>query len=189
MTLSSSVLNGAKIGSVSNGISNMVVTTLNYLIDNRTLNGSADDIFISGLSGVISGGISGGLAGGYLHVKVQLKFSDLVFLKEDGNVDWSYAPNDGRVPGTVQENQPLPKGTIIDRYGSKYDKYTSPVGTPFDARALPYENNGWVYHKYKLVNDINDIISSEIAPAFNKPGGGNQFELPGTIKDIAKAGY
>ena len=41
MTLSSSVLNGAKIGSVSNGISNMVVTTLNYLIDNRTLNGTS----------------------------------------------------------------------------------------------------------------------------------------------------
>ncbi len=77
---------------------------------------------------------------------------------------------------------------MIDRDGSKYGNYTSPVGTSFEARALPYKQNGWAYHKYKVIKDISGITSSEIAPAFGQPGG-VQFELPNNISYLVKNGF
>ena len=59
----------------------------------------------------------------------ELIVRDSKFLDVDGNIDWdTWAPNGGRVPGTVKRGQTLEVGTIIDRYGSPYGKYTSPVG-------------------------------------------------------------
>lgn len=185
-----SVFKSAGIGALSSGTSNMAVTTLDYLIDNKTLNGSLDDIAMSGLSGAISGFIAGGVTGGVVHIKSQLNVSNPAFLDSEGKIDWdNYAPDKGRLPGTIQSNQTLSKGTVIDRYGSKYGNYTSPVGTPFDQRALPYKENSWAYHKYVITKDINDVTSSTIAPAFNQPGMGVQFELPSSIKNLIKAGY
>lgn len=91
----------------------------------------------------------------------------------------------------VQSNSTihLHKGTVIDRYGSKYGSYTSPVGTPFEQRALPYENNTWAYHKYKIIKDINGVTISEIASAFKQPGGGIQFELPASVDELIKEGF
>ena len=83
----------------------------------------------------------------------------------------------------------LKAGTIIDRYGSKWGTYTSPPGTPFEQRALPYDNNAWAYHRYEVIKDISDVTSSEIAPAFNQPGGGIQYELPKSIKELIKDGF
>ena len=48
----------------------------------------------------------------------ELVVRDTKFLDTDGNIDWEkWAPNGGRVPGTIKENQTIPAGTIIDRYG------------------------------------------------------------------------
>lgn len=66
-----------------------------------------------------------------------LVIRDSKFLDAEGKIDWEkWAPNGGRVPGTIKEGQTLPAGTIIDRYGNKYGKYTSPVGVPYEQRAL-----------------------------------------------------
>ena len=79
----------------------------------------------------------------------ELVVRDSIFLDADGNIDWEkWAPNGGRVPGTIKENQTISSGTIMDRYGSQWGKYTSPVGVPYEQRALPYIENLNAYHKY-----------------------------------------
>ena len=66
----------------------------------------------------------------------ELVVRDTKFLDADENIDWEkWAPNGGRVPGTIKENQTIPAGTIIDRYGSQWGKYTSPAGVPYEQRA------------------------------------------------------
>ena len=115
-----SIGRGAGIGALSNGVSNMCVTTIDYLAEHGNLNGALDDIAISGFSGVVSGGFLGGITGGFIHVKSQLQVSNSKYLKPDGKIDWDkYAPNNGRINESVLKNQTIKQGTIIDRYGSK----------------------------------------------------------------------
>lgn len=68
-------------------------------------------------------------------------------------------------------------------------KCTSPLGTPFEKRALPYEYNPNAYHQYEVLKPIENVTSSEIAPAFDMPGGGIQYELPSSVKDLIKSGF
>lgn len=108
----------------------------------------------------------------------ELVVRDTKFLDADENIDWEkWAPNGGRVPGTIKENQTIPAGTIIDRYGSQWGKYTSPAGVPYEQRALPYIENPNAYHKYEVLKPIDNVTISEIAPAFEQVGGGIQYEL------------
>lgn len=88
-----------------------------------------------------------------------------------------------------KENQTIPTGTIIDRYGSEYGKYTSPEGVPYEKRALPYIENQNAYHKYKVLKQIDNVTISKIAPAFNEIGGGLQYELPNSIKELKSKKY
>lgn len=81
-----SIGRGAGIGALSNGVSNMCVTTIDYLAEHGNLNGALDDIAISGFSGVVSGGILGGITGGFIHVKSQLQVSNSKYLKPDGKL-------------------------------------------------------------------------------------------------------
>ena len=64
LTFTGSIVRGAAIGAASSGVSNMGVSTINYLIENKTLEGSGNVIISSGISGIISGGITGGIMGG-----------------------------------------------------------------------------------------------------------------------------
>ena len=117
----------------------------------------------------------------------ELIVRDSKFLDANGDIEWDkWAPNGGRVPGTIQEGQTLEKGTIIDRYGNPYGKYTSPVGTPYEQRGLPYVENPNAYHKYKVLKPIDNVVVSKIAEAFEQLGGGIQFELPLPIKELIK---
>ncbi|MDE7333384.1 MAG: TNT domain-containing protein [Lachnospiraceae bacterium] len=123
---------------------------------------------------------------------VTLKPDELVvryskFLDADGNIDWDmWAPNGGRVPGTIQEGQTLAVGTIIDRYGNPYGKYTSPVGVPYEQRALPYVENPNAHHKYEVIKPIDNVTVSQIAEAFQQFGGGMQYELPSIVNKLIK---
>ena len=120
----------------------------------------------------------------------ELVVRDTKFLDVDGNIDWEkWAPNGGRVPGTIKENQTITTGTIIDRYGSQWGKYTSPAGVPYEQRALPYIENPNAYHKYEVLKPIDNVTISEIAPAFEQVGGGIQYELPYNIKKLKELGY
>jgi len=64
LSMVGSIGRGAGIGALSNGVSNMCVTTIDYLAEHGNLNGALDDIAISGFSGIVSGGILGGISGG-----------------------------------------------------------------------------------------------------------------------------
>ena len=120
----------------------------------------------------------------------ELVVRDTKFLDADGNIDWEkWAPNGERVPGTIKENQTIPAGTIIDRYGSQWGKYTSPAGVPYEQRALPYIENPNAYHKYEVLKPIDNVTISEIAPAFEQVGGGIQYELPNNIKKLKELDY
>ena len=120
----------------------------------------------------------------------ELMTKDSKFLNSKGDIDWEkWAPNGGRVPGTIKEEQVLDIGTVIDRYGNQYGKYTSPVGVPYEQRALPYIENPNAYHQYEVIKPINNVTFSEIAKAFEQPGGGIQYELPSSIKQLIKEGF
>ena len=120
----------------------------------------------------------------------EMKVRGEKYLNENGDIDWDkWAPNEGRVPDTVKSDQIIEQGTIIDRYGNPYGRYTSPTGTPFEQRALPYENNPDAYHQYEVLKPIENVTSSEIAPAFDMPGGGIQYELPNSIKNLIRDGF
>lgn len=122
--------------------------------------------------------------------KDKLVVADSKFLNESGEVDWErYAPNDGFVEGTKVENQVLNSGTIIDRYGNNSGEYTSPLGTSYSQRSLPYIENPNAYHKYKVIKDIEGASMGEIAPAFDQIGGGTQYKLPNRIIDLINNGY
>ena len=71
LSMVGSIGRGAGIGALSNGVSNMCVTTIDYLAEHGNLNGALDDIAISGFSGVLSGGIIGGISG-----RLQFKIND-----------------------------------------------------------------------------------------------------------------
>ncbi len=64
-TLARSIGQGASVGAISSGTSNMAVTTIDYLIEHDgELDGASDDILMAGFSGALSGGILGGVMGG-----------------------------------------------------------------------------------------------------------------------------
>lgn len=82
-----SIGRGAGIGALSNGVSNMCVTTIDYLAEHGNLNGALDDIAMSGFSGALSGGIMGGIMGG-VQFKVTVRNIEKYGLKvKDGMVD------------------------------------------------------------------------------------------------------
>ena len=119
----------------------------------------------------------------------QLIVESELFLKADGSINWDLAPNGGRVPNTEKYNQLLGAGTYIDRYGSIMGKYVSPFGVPYTQRSLPYVENPKAYHVYLVKKDIVGVTSSKIAKAFNGTGGGTQYELPLTIRELLTDGY
>jgi hypothetical protein len=104
-----------------------------------------------------------------------------------GGFDW---PKDnGCVEGT-HKSIILPKGTIIDRFGSEYGQFVALPNTSYDERAIPYmantnecetkynetysntntgtDNN---YHQYEIIsNDGLRVDECEIAPAFGHGG-------------------
>ena len=101
-----------------------------------------------------------------------------------GDPDWSFAPNNGEIPGTKIENQVLKAGTIVDRYGGSDGQYVSPVGTSFKARALPYVRNPYVYHMYVLQEDLENVTISRAAKAFGQKGGGIQYMLDKKVEEL-----
>ena len=97
-----------------------------------------------------------------------------------------YPPNGGALGNW--ENLTLKTGIYIDRYGSPYGKYFSPLGTPNAMRALPLGNSG-TKTVYKVIKPF-EVQSSKVAPWFGKPGLGKQYYSPILNADeLVEGGY
>ncbi|HEY1538543.1 MAG TPA: TNT domain-containing protein [Solirubrobacteraceae bacterium] len=104
---------------------------------------------------------------------------------------WRYPPLGGYLltpDGMAISNQvTLAPGEVIDRFGSEYGGYLSPVGTPYADRGIPPQSldntttpETCNYSRYKVLQPI-PVQSGPIAPALGQPGFGLQYVLDATI--------
>lgn len=98
---------------------------------------------------------------------------------------WSWPPNRGFLHDPVPTT--LKPGTRIDRYGREGGTYVSPEGTPFAQRALPPKQPNTPYRVYEVVAEL-EVRGGITAPWFGQPGGGIQYELPGSVGDLISRG-
>ncbi|UJW34012.1 TNT domain-containing protein [Saccharothrix sp. AJ9571] len=109
---------------------------------------------------------------------------------------WRYPPADGYVIGP--DGQPdrevgeLEPGERIDRYGSEYGGFLAPKGSHYGARAIPPSNLVGTpaelcnYRAYRVLREF-DVYEGPVAPWFAQPGGGQQFQLNGSLVPGAPA--
>jgi hypothetical protein len=104
---------------------------------------------------------------------------------------WRYPPLGGYlltpdgVPITFQVT--LQPGQVIDRFGSEFGSYLSPLGTPYSYRGIPPQSldntttpEACNYSRYKVLQPI-PVQSGPIAPALGQPGFGTQYVLDASI--------
>ncbi len=104
----------------------------------------------------------------------------------DKNGKYIWPPNDGFVDTPVKKV--FKPGEKFDRYGSKDGFFTAPIGTPFEMRSLPREYELKKYHVYEVVKPF-EVLEGKAAPWFDQPGGGIQYKMPKTIKELINEGY
>lgn len=92
-----------------------------------------------------------------------------------------YPPNGGFVgkPG----RKTLAPGTVIDRFGGSQGTYVSPVGTPKAQRALPPASGPRPYAAYVVEKPLR-VRAGKVAPNFNQPGGGVQYQFIKRMKHM-----
>ena len=78
-------------------------------------------------------------------------------------------------------------GDKIDRFGGTTGKYFSPIGTPMEMRALPYDADILTYTQYEIIKPF-EVEASTIAPAFGKIGLGTQYKSSVTVKVLLNNG-
>lgn len=106
------------------------------------------------------------------------------WFKPDGELDWPpHAGFSGEPKPTT-----LPVGTKVDRYGSSGGSFLSPEGTPYGERSLPYDPSKIKYHAYEVVKPL-DVNSGSIAPHFDQPGNGLQYETAVSVRQLIDEGY
>lgn len=95
-----------------------------------------------------------------------------------------YPPNDGFLSRSSGQ---LRKGEKFQRYGSDGGTFAAPAGTPKEALSLPPQNTG-VASNWEVLESI-PVDKGPAAPWFGQPGGGTQYQLPMSIKDLEKNGF
>ncbi|MFJ6618796.1 TNT domain-containing protein [Kitasatospora sp. NPDC091335] len=107
-----------------------------------------------------------------------------------GKGGWIYPPSDGYV--TLPDGSPIEfdltlyPNQNIDRYGSEYGAFLAPEGLPYANRAIPPQSldgnppAACNYHDYKVVKAFT-VHAGPIAPWFNQPGWGLQYQLDGAL--------
>ena len=91
----------------------------------------------------------------------------------------------------------LKPGTLVDRFGGVSGNFVAPAGSPYDQRALPPANLNWAagngsqvpynYHVYEVQKPVV-VVGGPVAPWFEQPGLGMQFQLPVSIESLLKDG-
>ena len=79
-------------------------------------------------------------------------------------------------------------GTRVDRYGAEGGTFVAPVGTPFGARSLPESALNKPFNTYEVLKPI-EVQAGPAAPWFGQRGGGMQYELPSSVKDLIGSGH
>jgi RHS repeat-associated protein len=99
-----------------------------------------------------------------------------------------YWPGNSGFVGSMERMHLMP-GTQIDRFGYSSGKFVSPVGTSFEARALPadYLANK-PFHSYEIIKPI-EVNSGSIRPWFGQSGMGIQYELPVSVEVLLERGF
>jgi RHS repeat-associated protein len=88
----------------------------------------------------------------------------------------------------ISSRMTLRPGAIVDRYGREGGTFVSPVGTSFPQRALPQSSWAPTSNAYRVLKPI-EVDGGIIAPWWGQPGGGVQFQLPASVRDLIKSGH
>lgn len=110
------------------------------------------------------------------------------------NGSYHYPDEDGFVLKAngepIKANVTLPVGRKIDRFGPPSGNFFSPLGAPYIERALPPRNLNnsdgnfpYSYHVYQIIKDL-DVTLGPVAPWFEQPGMGTQFETKLSVTDL-----
>ena len=104
--------------------------------------------------------------------------------------NWAKLPPGGAVPGS-QQNEAVPVGTKIDRWGSEWGRFLAADRAMFTVRALPVQSLGEPYHRYEVIKEIpaHMSVKSIAAEGFEERGGGVQYELSRSVQWLAANGY
>ena len=106
------------------------------------------------------------------------------WMDKAGSIIWP--PNRGFDGEVVIET--LKPGTRIDRYGFEGGTFVSPEGIPYSSRALAPGTEKKPYNVYEVIKPI-EVQAGKIAPWFNEPGGGIQYELSISVKKLIEDGF
>ncbi|WP_256324602.1 glycohydrolase toxin TNT-related protein [Selenomonas ruminantium] len=117
-----------------------------------------------------------------IYNKYKETFDNSTFYNQkNGKVIWP--ENDGAVFGTTK-SVTLTKGYQIDRFGKETGYYVSPKDMSYESRYLrPRTKELTPYTQYEVLKPIK-AEGSVIAPWFNQPGGGIQFKLEKSIREL-----
>lgn len=93
-------------------------------------------------------------------------------------------------------NATLPVGAKLDRFGSEYGSFLSPLGAPYIARALPPSNLNaepgaqypFNYHVYEVTKEF-EVRMGPIAPWFEQPGMGTQYLADMPVLQLVEKGF
>ena len=104
-------------------------------------------------------------------------------LDANGEPDWDWPPNEGRLPGSEEFVNPsdVPR---MDRIGGDAGSYFTDNDVPMSERGLPPDRLNFERHQWDIDRDhpsLQDgsvrIERSEVAPAFGQDGGGVQYRF------------
>ncbi|WZY01310.1 TNT domain-containing protein [Bacillus sp. FSL W7-1360] len=96
----------------------------------------------------------------------------------------------------------LKPGTFVDRLGGPEGMFLYPQDTPIEQRSLPPHVLVFPYYCYEVLRPF-EVVSAEIAPWFDQPGGGTQHmtkytkivdprtgkSITPTARDLVRLGY
>jgi hypothetical protein len=110
---------------------------------------------------------------------------------------WKYPPDSGYlvVNGQpVEFEQTLAVGQDIDRFGSEWGSFLAPAGLPYAMRSIPPQSldgnpaAGCNYHDYKVLKPF-EVHGGPIAPWFDQPGYGWQYQLDAALMPGSPSGF
>nr|WP_174505708.1 TNT domain-containing protein [Acinetobacter sp. Marseille-Q1620] len=108
-----------------------------------------------------------------------------IFSKNEGKIQEElgiWPPNSGGY--ATKPSMTLEPGMIVDRYGFPEGTFVSPVGTPFEERALPSSSLNKPYTQYEVLKSITPTSESKILPWFGQRGQGIQYKLPKSVSEL-----